>query len=488
MQHIKDYNLPSVGHVRRVARAQPRVFSWAMVFIVFEIICQLSLLFNTINAVRVVVRSLAYGISLILLFLVPKFRRVSHPSAVWAIIVLTIAGIETLHPSSVPLAAIAQWTLYLSVLSPIFWASRQEIDIAGLRKVILVLWVFHVASSAIGILQVLFPGSFEMNLASVATLKDEALIEAMKITTASGARVFRPMGLTDAAGGAASAGFYATVIGTMFLLNERRWQRILIYLGGMLVGLTVIYLSQVRSALVMTLVCVLVFIGISAYRRPSLRLVRMIVLTSVITISSLAWALYVGGEDTQERLATLISDSPSKVYYVNRGQALQDTFTTLLVKYPFGAGLGRWGMISAYFGRGGFVPGEYDLWAEIQLTGWLYDGGFLMIFAYMGAIMAAIWTTWRIAMSPELPGSKDLWVWGALLLAYDIGAVSLIFTGIVFASQIGIEFWVLNGSLLAVYKFHRQEFGRARATHKLGPTIANGFFREAVRIEKSNVG
>ena len=67
---------------------------------------------------------------------------------------------------------------------------------------------------------------------------------------------------------------------------------------------------------------------------------------------------------------------------------LSYTLQELLYEYPFGAGIGRWGMMSAYFGE----PTNWQfpaLWAEIQLTGWLYDGGVLLWICYAGAIVTA---------------------------------------------------------------------------------------------------
>ena len=38
-------------------------------------------------------------------------------------------------------------------------------------------------------------------------------------------------------------------------------------------------------------------------------------------------------------------------YQENRGIFLTYTLQELLYEYPFGAGIGRWGMMSAYFGE-----------------------------------------------------------------------------------------------------------------------------------------
>ena len=48
---------------------------------------------------------------------------------------------------------------------------------------------------------------------------------------------------------------------------------------------------------------------------------------------------------------------------------------TLGPRVLIGAGLGRWGMAAGYFGTAS-LPG---IWAEIQVTGWVVDGGILML-------------------------------------------------------------------------------------------------------------
>ena len=59
----------------------------------------------------------------------------------------------------------------------------------------------------------------------------------------------------------------------------------------------------------------------------------------------------------------------------------QLTFNELLFEYPLGAGLGRWGMAAGYFGSSRELA--TPVWAEIQFTGWMIDGGVLMIALYV---------------------------------------------------------------------------------------------------------
>ena len=116
---------------------------------------------------------------------------------------------------------------------------------------------------------------------------------------------------------------------------------------------------------------------------------------------------------------------------------------TYLPDYPLGAGLGRWGMVNQYFGGG-----RNALWAEIQLTGWLFDGGILLLLAYPVTVVAAVWQGVRTALrhwsSPELDG------WAAVIGGYNVGALALTFSCPLFMSTAGVEFWLINATLLQV--------------------------------------
>jgi hypothetical protein len=145
------------------------------------------------------------------------------------------------------------------------------------------------------------------------------------------------------------------------------------------------------------------------------------------------------------RLETLTDDDPRQIYYRNRGVFLEYTVEELIPKFPLGAGLGRWGMIYSYLGNTD-DPERGSLWAEIQLTGWVYDGGILMIAAYglalALAMRQAVWIAVRAPFSP-------LWIWGAMLFAYDVGALAMTFSYPVFIGQAGMEFWLFNAALIS---------------------------------------
>src|SRR5205823_5032166 len=135
--------------------------------------------------------------------------------------------------------------------------------------------------------------------------------------------------------------------------------------------------------------------------------------------ATLAWVASTGGEGVTKRFTTLIEDNPTSVYGRNRGVFLIETFSYML-DYPLGAGLGRWGQMYHYFGDR-TAPVERGLiWVEIQPTAWVIDGGAPLFLGYVGAIVAAMASTLRIALRGADPEVAD---WAAVVFAMNLGTV-----------------------------------------------------------------
>jgi hypothetical protein len=408
---------------------------------------QLALLFPIAGQLRIILRMGPFLASLLLLIILPR-QGPRHPATKPALAALLILSISILNPSTDNLlAGVAQAALYLAILGPLFWATRLQLDWAAVRSVLLILWGFHTLSAVVGILQVYFPGQFQPSLSAVFREQGEDLLESLRITTASGESVFRPMGLTDMPGGAALAGFYALLLGAGILLTERRtWLRAAC-VASMTVGMTCLYLSQIRAVLVLAVLCMLVFTAMLGWRRQVAKLGVLVALLGAVTGGSFLWAVALGGESVTSRLATFTSERPDQVFYTSRGQFLEHTIDELLPRYPFGAGVGQWGMMNLYFGDTA-QRAENRFYVEIQWTGWLFDGGVPLILAYVAALLLAIRAAWHL--SRRRVGGSEVAIWGALLLAYNIGALANTFTYPLFISQSGMEFWLLNGILFGV--------------------------------------
>src|SRR4051812_26973818 len=97
-------------------------------------------------------------------------------------------------------------------------------------------------------------------------------------------------------------------------------------------------------------------------------------------------------------------------------------------------------MINVYFGDN-TLEGSEALWAEIQWTSWLYDGGVVLLLAYPLAMLIATVVIARIAFNHRY---GPLSGWAMLILAYDIAMFALTFSYGPFNGQIGMEFWMMN--------------------------------------------
>jgi hypothetical protein len=283
-------------------------------------------------------------------------------------------------------------------------------------------------------------------------------VESLKFTTASGQRVFRPMGLTDVPGGAGISGLYAVLFGMGFFLTRRTPGMITASLLSMGVGVMCLYLSQVRALVVMTGVAVLAVTAILAWRREVGRLAALGGSIALVAVLGYLAATSIMGPMAQRRMAVLVQGRPGATYYSNRGHFLEDAFTKVLPRYPMGAGLGHWGMMAAYFG--GDAPRDPtapSFWVEIQWAGWIVDGGAPLVLAYVGALLVALWMAWRIARARPPPGAPELPFWGAIVLAHGIGAAALTFSYPIFVAQAGLEFWLLNAALFAAARYHRAQ-------------------------------
>lgn len=427
---------------------------WLIGFVLLQFACQAALLFESLGAVRVAFRIAAFAASLAALGLVPGRAR-QHPSRPFLWAVLAIVAFELFHPNTnTPLAAIAQFTLYLAVAAPVVWVARMPVDRRGLAAVLAILWGFHTLSAIVGVLQSLFPGRLQPAVSTI-VLDQGEYAEGLRMTLADGSTIWRPMGLTDQPGGAAAAGMYAVIFGMGFVAISPRWHVRLLGLGSMAVGLYCIYLAQIRAALVVGGLAAVVFLAALAALRRTGDAVRLLVgFVMVIAISFVA-ALTVGGSAVSGRLATLVEESPDTVYYQNRGRFLEETVTHTVPEYPIGAGLGRWGMTRRYFADLN-DPRSDALWAEIQWTAWVLDGGLPLVLAYTAALVVAFWAMARAAVD-----SPDPWLagWAALLVAYAVAVLASTFSYVPFIGQAGMEFWLLSTAVWTAVRNARPRGG-----------------------------
>ena len=407
---------------------------WVYTYVVVQLLSQLALLVESLAGARVFIRSAALGTSLLFLVLAPgRTRNWGIERALWlgALVIETLAMFNPLGGSA--LSVIAHWSFNLAVMAPLLWVGRLDIPRGTVARVLLLLWGFHTLGSILGVLQVYFPGQFEPSFASL-TERGHLMIQ-----LSSGEWMLRPAGLTDTPGGAGMNGLYAALFGSgVVLVRPFRFARAAGSISICL-GLMCIYLSQVRSALVMLIVCFIVLTLLLSISGRATRATTFALLVGIAALGVFYLALRVGGQMMSTRVSSLVATDPGTVYYANRGRMLEYTFSELLPRYPLGAGLGHWGMINAYFG----AP-EQEIGAEIQIAGWLLDGGLPLVFAYMAAVLAAILYTCRVSL---LPGHDEA-IWASVIAAYSVGALALCFSYPLFMSSAGLEFWLVNALVM----------------------------------------
>ena len=437
---------------------------WLVGAILVQVVCQLALLMQQLGAYRVIFRMSSFGYSLVA-FAVLVFvghNRGAFPAKRLVVVVLSIVAINiVIHPiTSSFLGGLATLGLYLAIAAPVFWVPNLLVTRECFKRLIWAIFLFQFLSTIFGVLQSLYPGQFQPNISTIISNYGHKGNN-LKITLTNGMRVFRPMGLTDTPGGAGVAGFYTIIFGMGIWLTSKFPPAKLIGLAGVLLGAYCIYLSQIRSLIVLVaVVTVALLIILVRMGKVSLAL-QIAILIPVSLAAALSWATLIGGDATVQRFSTLLNGSPTEIYQKNRGGFLTHTINVLLPEYPFGAGLGRWGMMNLYFGVN--TPEASPIWAEIQWTGWLLDGGVPLVFCYSLAVIISIWNTYKTACR-----SQDKWLsgWGLLLVAYSIGLCAQTFGSMPFLSQFGYEFWLLNSAYwTCVYQTDNKANGRIKTTN-----------------------
>lgn len=345
------------------------------------------------------------------------------------------------HPGgNSPLSALASLMLNLAILSPVFWAPALADSTRRVTRLMTIMLVCNAASTIVGILQYYRPGPFDPPALMIDEMMGEGYVNSLTYTTADGRQVLRPCGLTDTPGAASLAGSYTCLIGVAWILRPiGRWRR-MVCLGLGLAGMAVVYFSQVRTCLVLTLIGLIQMAVMLALRRDYRRLSQLLTVGALIVVGSIGWAVRSGGMVVVERFLKLMEEPTGEVYYQNRGIFLEETFNTYIWEYPLGAGLGRWGMMYYYFGD----KSQPSLWSEIQPSAWVFDGGVPLLFAYSMGIAAALLATVRLALKSRDAELANL---ASVICAICLSVLAACLSSMPFIGPVGIQFWVILGAL-----------------------------------------
>jgi hypothetical protein len=400
---------------------------------------------------RLPIRFSVFGISIFGLILCVRRGRIAnlHPS--WKPLVIAAAYMTMMifHPATnTTLAGMAQVGMHLAVVAPVFWVPDYFLgDFKRLARVLTILWILNGASAVVGILQVRDPDRWlPAEFSSIETM-NKSRISSLTYRASDNRRIVRPPGLGDTPGAACGAGMFVGTVGIAFLgLPVSNWRKIA-GLGMGLVGVSVIFLSHVRSALITLVMSSIIFTILMIFQKRFGTVAILLVSMVAGGLGSFLYASAVGGQDTVDRFATLTEADPTTV--LERSGRLGMTthaIETLLVEYPFGAGLGRWGMMRNYFGDENNLESP-SIWAEVQTAAWALDGGIILLSLYSFALAAAIHRLLRLSL---LGDSDPLRRWGAVILMLSIAPVISAFGWVPFNSQAGIQFWLLIGAFEGV--------------------------------------
>jgi hypothetical protein len=397
---------------------------------------------------RLLIRVAAFATSLLLLLPWRGSRNAlkRHPSRIWLAPTMLYLTLMIFHPTTNSLlAGVAQVALYVSVFAPAYWMPKFVRSASQLDRLITILWVCSTVNAAVGVMQVYDPDRWMPREFSAMAVSSMYQLDAARYDGPNGRRITRPPGLFDTPGAVAGPAMFAALIGlVMFARRGAMWRKLLGLVSSG-IGLTAIYLAQVRTSFLIVLGMLLVYALISAaFDQRRVRTLSLLVGTGVVLAGSLAASLLLGGQATIDRLNTLVAGDPVSVYYnAGRGSQLDYAVQTLAPKYPFGAGLGRWGMMRAYFGNAS-NPNSPQIWAELQLPAWILDGGLVLVALYVLALIATLSQQFRVARRSTDPLLGES---ARTILALSAGTLALIFGFTPFTTQIGIQFWVLAGAL-----------------------------------------
>lgn len=432
--------------VEETAGAPQAAWGWLEFFVLVQVLWGVLLFVPGSQAYRIYIRGFPYVASLIALGVCLRSSGADSgvPGARWILASLALMIASLAHPATWLMSGTAQVVFQLSIAAPVFWTARNWITPERLERVLLLVFGANFLSAAVGLLQVYYPQTFmPPEFSRIALSINANVVGALTYIGADGREIVRPPGLSDIPGGAAVSATITALLAFAFATRaQATYHRRVLFLTAAVIGLTVVYLTQVRSMLVMICFCMMAAGAVRLRHGRVAHTAWIAGSAAALVVASFTWAVAVGGESIVERFQSMLEVGVVQSYQENRGIFLTYTLQELLYEYPFGAGIGRWGMMSAYFGE----PTNWQfpaLWAEIQPTGWLYDGGVLLWACYAGAIATAAYHTYRIAGSSETHLS-DL---ATMVLSVQVLIIGLCFTGPVFNTQMGIVFWLLSASV-----------------------------------------
>jgi hypothetical protein len=398
------------------------------------------------QSVRIFIRAFPFAAGLVAL--AASIRRRSGPltpSGPWLLASFVLLAIGLLNPSTHFKAGLGQVIFQISIGAPLFWMAA---TVRGPKRLARVLWILFAASavsSVVGVLQVYYPDTFlPPEFSDLGRQLNPTFVSDLSYIGADGRAIVRPPGLSDIPGGAAVTGLMTVLLGIGYIGQKHTGRlRRIGAVGAIAVGMTALYLTQVRALTVVTVIGVAISIAVRVRQGRVLQGGWIAVVSVVLLGASFLWATTVGGDAVRDRFSGLVAAGVFPTYMTARGAFLDYTLRDLMFQFPLGAGLGRWGMMNIYFPEPSMWNAQ-PIWAEIQITGWLLDGGVLMWVFYGGALASACRHSYAIAVRGPRHSVQDL---ASVVLALQLAIVGLCLTAPVFNTVLGVIFWTATGAL-----------------------------------------
>lgn len=429
---------PSDAAAGSDARTTRERLPWLELFLVAQCLWGALLFLPGAQSYRTLIRALPYVSSVGMLAVYGMSRETARRPRASGLLAaaLLLLALNLLHPTSQLVAGFAQCLLQLCIAAPLFWAYKVLNDPKRFERGLMLLFLMNLASAAVGILQVYYPDYFMPP--QLSTRLSEEYLYSLSYVGNDGRVIFRPPGLSDQPGGASIAGGFAVLLGLGIMLRTDSLARRGLLLASIVLGMAVIYLTQVRSVLLMVLAAGGVLSLVQIRQQRLAAATGTLAMGGVLALAGFFWASSVGGEVISNRFMNLRSQGVLQTYQQDRGHYLSNTFGELLDKYPLGAGVGRWGMMNTYFGDES-DPNSPPIYVEPQVTGWLLDGGIPMWVFYGGAVLLSIFAAFELVGGRHAAAAE----FAGLTLPVLVFVAGLGMAGPIFNTQTGIIFWLL---------------------------------------------
>ena len=293
------------------------------------------------QAFRIPLRISVFGLSILGLILCVGGRRVAWLHPAWKALVFAAAYMTLMifHPTTnTTLAGLASVGMHLAVVAPIFWVPDYFLgDFKRLARLLTILWVLNGASTMVGIMQVRDPDRWMPAEFSTAVTSMKHGMAIVQYRGSDNRKIIRPPGLGDSPGAACGAGLFVASVGIAYLgLPVSNWRRIIALVMGS-AGISVIFLTHVRSALLVLIGSAVVFTAVMAVQKRLTTVLILLASMGACGFGSFLYATSVGGQETVNRFATLTENDPTTVLE-RSGRLIMVThaFETLILEYPFG--------------------------------------------------------------------------------------------------------------------------------------------------------